>query len=558
MVAVHSLRLALFACLLAGCGDGTADETTSPTEEPPDCAANELALSDGSCVGVGVPIDGCGDGFVHDGDAGCTPVLPAERCAHGLMAVPGEESCREVAPCGDPPWGDIPVDGDTQYLDAAYTGGVSDGTATQPWTSLQQAIDAAAAGAIVAIAEGRYGSGGQIEGKPVRLWGRCPALVEIGDVGTPLAAIDIRAGADGSELRDLSVVSGKAGILLSGSHDVLVDRVWVHDGGERAIGIQDSLGPSSMVVSRSLIEANQYLGVLNFSSTVTIDATVVRDTVPHVSGDFGMGVSAQDDLISHVPADLTITGSLIDHNAHVGVYVSDSQARIDSSVIRDTQRDAANEFGTGVQLETRYDATVPAGLTLERSLLERNFSHGVFSYGSVYVVRATVIRDTFLDEDGDFGRALGAQPGIDGTPSSMTVETSLVDLSRGTGVMVSSSFGAVSSTIVRNTVPLDDGTQGDSFAVYTFVDELGTLQLNHVLVEQSARSAVSNFAGVVSISSSRFLCQQFEFDGERIDELDYLFTDEGDNLCGCGAAAEPCKVVSSMLEPPSPVAAPTK
>jgi hypothetical protein len=549
------LPLALVASLLVGCGDEESSETLPPVEPPPTCGPNDITLADDSCVAVGVPVDGCGNGFAHDGDAGCLPVLPAEACAPGLMAVPGEESCREVAPCGEPPWGMIPIDGSTQHVDRSYAGGSNDGSASRPWLTVQQGIDAAAAGAIIAIAEGRYGSGASIEGKAVRLWGRCPALVEIGDAGTPLAAIDIRTGADGTELRDLSVVSNKLGIVMSGSRDVLVDRVWVHDGADRAINVQDSLGPSSMTVSHSLIENNQYLGVLNFSSTVIVDATVIRDTVPHSSGLFGMGVSAQEDLMSLAPADLTITGSLIERNAQLGVYVSGSTAYIDSTVVRDTKLDAANEFGRGVQLENGNVVTQQAIVTLERSVVERNIAYGVFIHGSQATVRATVVRDTQTDINGGFGQAIGAQIGTDDIVSTATIEHSLIDTSRGTGVIFTSSVGIMDSTVVRNTLAAPNGTLGDAIVVYTMPasNVLGEASVNQVLVRDSARSAVSNFAGIATLRASRFLCQQFEFNGELVEQLEFQFSDGGDNLCGCSAPTEPCKVVSSMLQPPAPI-----
>ncbi len=38
------------------------------------------------------------------------PILPAAPCSAGQIAVPGDETCRELASCGDGTWGDIPVE----------------------------------------------------------------------------------------------------------------------------------------------------------------------------------------------------------------------------------------------------------------------------------------------------------------------------------------------------------------------------------------------------------------------------------------------------------------
>ena len=94
-----------------------------------------------------MPASSCAPGFEHDGEAACVPVLPADPCARGLMAVPGETTCRPVADCGSGDYGDIPVDGSTQHVDAAYAGGNSDGSAASPWTTISEAVAAAAPGA---------------------------------------------------------------------------------------------------------------------------------------------------------------------------------------------------------------------------------------------------------------------------------------------------------------------------------------------------------------------------------------------------------------------------
>lgn len=118
------------------------------------CEPGELETPDG-CVPAGVPEDACGVGFVHDGDGGCMPVLPSERCAFGTMAIPGESACRAVGDCGAGSWGDIPVGADTQFVDASFQG-TSDGSEAAPWTRINDAHAAADAGAIVAVAAGRY------------------------------------------------------------------------------------------------------------------------------------------------------------------------------------------------------------------------------------------------------------------------------------------------------------------------------------------------------------------------------------------------------------------
>src|SRR5690606_32810341 len=71
----------------------------------------------GACLARGVAETGCAAGFAHDGEGGCVAILPAEACSAGQLAVPGETSCHDVAPCGSGPWGSIPVEASTVYVD---------------------------------------------------------------------------------------------------------------------------------------------------------------------------------------------------------------------------------------------------------------------------------------------------------------------------------------------------------------------------------------------------------------------------------------------------------
>src|SRR6185295_6655525 len=100
--------------------------------------------------------------------------------------------------CGSGTWGDIAVDASTQHVDQGYTGGASDGTAAHPWTSIKEAIQAAPKDGLVAIAAGTYAEDVEIYDRPVRLVGRCPAMVEVAGAGVNFASLTVYDGADGS------------------------------------------------------------------------------------------------------------------------------------------------------------------------------------------------------------------------------------------------------------------------------------------------------------------------------------------------------------------------
>ncbi|HZO17031.1 MAG TPA: hypothetical protein VFB62_27330, partial [Polyangiaceae bacterium] len=228
-----------------GCGEETAEPTPPDPDTQTSCVPGELRMEDGSCrpAGLppdlppagpsaaplaGVPRDGCAMGFVHDGDGGCQPVLPDSPCAPGMIAVPGDRDCRAVAPCGGGTWGTIPIDTSTQFVDASFSG-TSDGSAVAPWTSVQEAINAAVPGAIVALAAGSYVEDANVT-KPLRIWGVCPSLVEIVST-TPAPAVTIDA-AD-VELHTLAIRGAGDGIVDRG--ESTLDRVWVHELGGAGI-----------------------------------------------------------------------------------------------------------------------------------------------------------------------------------------------------------------------------------------------------------------------------------------------------------------------------------
>src|SRR5262245_47679263 len=121
------MRRAFFIVCIVGCA---TDETeTVPPVEPVVCEPLELALPDGRCVRPGMTPEDCLEGFAHDGEYACLPVLPGEPCPEGQMAVPGEAACRPVMACSEGKWGDIAIEPTTEHVDGSYTGLDSDGSA---------------------------------------------------------------------------------------------------------------------------------------------------------------------------------------------------------------------------------------------------------------------------------------------------------------------------------------------------------------------------------------------------------------------------------------------
>src|SRR5262249_22901141 len=138
--------------------------------------------------------------------------------------------------------------------------------------------DAAAPGAIVALAAGVYDEDVNIAGKCVRLWGRCPALVLISGTAIGKEAVGIE-GADKTELRALAITGSAGGISVRDSADVLLQAIWIHDTASSGVDVEQIALPTSIAIKGSLIEGtHDVAGVRIAGATATMEASTVRAT----------------------------------------------------------------------------------------------------------------------------------------------------------------------------------------------------------------------------------------------------------------------------------------
>lgn len=471
------------------------DGVCVPAGLPPDmpCPPGEwLRETDGACIPAGVPPDGCGEGFAHDGDRGCEPILPPEPCPDGLIAVPGDTRCREVAPCAPGSFGDIPIEADTEYVDASYMGGASDGSLAAPWTTIQEGIDAALPGAIVAVAAGSYLEEVLVEDKPVRLWGKCPALVVLTGPMSGFAALDIGFdGASGTEVHRLGITGEARGVYVTGAEDVLIAETWIHDTALRGIVVQDDLGPTSITVRRALVERAHVVGVFVAASDATVEATLVRDTIPDEQGFFGSGVSAVDSAAAR--ASLVVVRSLLEGNHEAGVNVAGSDATVDATLVRDTVPDVQT-VGRGINARDNPATAARASVNVLRSIIERNQDSGVFVAGSDATVDATVVRDSIPDAQGLFGRGIDVQ--IDpetGARATITVARSLLERNHEAGVAARGSDATVDATVIRDNLLNARGRFGQGIIVLDDADSgaAASAAVRFSLIERNREMGIS-------------------------------------------------------------------
>jgi hypothetical protein len=551
-----------FVVASIGCGssssnDGPADDAqpdvgSDAEVAPTGCAAGESLQDDGHCEPAGIPPTSCGAGFTPDDRRGCTAVLPADPCPRGKVAVPGDTACREIAPCGDGTWGSIPVEASTQYVDASFAG-TSDGTASAPWKTIAQGIKAATSGAIVAVAAGSYAEDvfiGAIvgTGKPVRLWGRCPAMVEVVGSSAGMSAVRVDAGAPGSEVHTLSARGATMGVYVYGSKNVILDRLWVHDTADRGVEVDDTTG---VVFEGSLVETCGGLGVHVGGADLTVDATTVRDSQPRADGTGGRGISVEDD--GATLGSLTLRGSLLERNHDVALFALGTTVTVETSVIRDSQpRTSDSNGGAGIAIEDGHGHR--GNLTLRTSILQHNQEVGVLIAGSDATIESTIVIDTQPQAS---DQKVGTGIGLESDPSNKertqaTIRASVIASSHESGVDVEGADAILDRLLVRDTLPrVADGTFGDGIVIYAVDDASATI--TGTRVEGSARAGIANFGGVVTLGTTKLECNAIHLDGEAMAGVAFTFDDSGGSACGCGASTVACQILSAGLAPPEPI-----
>jgi hypothetical protein len=431
------------------------------------CAAGTYALEDGACQHAGLTQQHCAPGFAFDEEnRSCEVSLPAGRCPVGSMALPGDERCMPVSPCPTERWAEL--DGlVVHHVDGSYQGGDSDGSDAKPWRTIEPAIDAAADGGVVAVQPGSYPEDVAIA-KPVRLWGRCAAEVEI------LGSVTVMPGASGTEIHGLAVTDGKFGVHVSGVTGVGLAALWVHHIAGRGIHVSDTLGPASVTLERILVERTEEIGLRIEGSEGALEDVMVRTTAPRESDQLiGRGIDALENRDTGARAKVTLKRAVAEDNHTAGIFVGASDATIEGVVVRGTLPQGSNDrLGRGIDIEDDPETGAHGTTTLRGSLIEHNHDVGVFVLGSDATIEGIVVRSTqprVADLSSGHGIGVEAIVEIDAHPT-VTVRASLVEGSHEAGVFVMSSEVTLEGVVVRGTRarPLDSwygrgiGVQDDS------------------------------------------------------------------------------------------------
>lgn len=498
------------------------------------CAPGELPLDDGSCRAPGVPAEGCGEGFEPTDDAGCDAVLPTTPCASGQMALTGETQCRPVGTCGTGAWGDIPLDSAIEHVDGSYTGGSSDGSAARPWTTIQAGINAAASGAVVAVAAADYPENVSID-KPVRLWGRCPSMVSVVGSNSSVPSVRLFGGAAGSEVRSLGLTGAGRGVTVEGGvNDVTLAQLWIHDLPAAGLRVDGGTSGAGAELRQSLIEAATEAGIQAYGADLIVEDSVIRSIEATTTGADGVGLdlragstpatqevavrhaiveqtssagisstgsielSVRDTLLRDVVSEPTasydgqaiwagwwsdssagprptvsIVGSVVERASWIGVHFNGPHAVLERTVIRDMQRSAEGEGGLGLSL---YAVEQQPGMAphymVSQSVIENVFVNGIEADGVELELVSSIVRDMGPRPDQSNGLGIAASESEEnGDPTVLTMRGSVVQRALQGGVYVGGSTAVIEDSAIFDTQPrADTGGWGVGLSFLVGVD----------------------------------------------------------------------------------------
>lgn len=379
-----------------------------------DCAAGTRAvLGNPTCQPVAATT--CASGFVADPSGwGCRDVQPDAECSGASLETLGQTSCVPIGDCNAA----FPPSAATIFVSA---GGPVDATHFQ---TVQAAVDAAAAGATIAIDSGTYSEALALT-KNVTLVGRCASMVTV-------------QSPDGT----------KAGVATGGAPTIAVSGITLAN---HAVGVDVAGG--DVTLTNVLVTGAIGRGIRVRGGAAHVKSSRIFETVDDASGiGFGIDVSG---------GTLDADASAIVKSGVAGINVTDKgKATLHASILRDTDGGAGTD-GQGVGV------AVSAGghLDLEACALTKNHVANVvvLDPGSVVTVKDSVLRGALSTPSRAYGDGVLVQPGGEIDLASSTISESaewgLTADGPGSTVLLTSSVVRGGPTITRGGIAVELGTK---------------------------------------------------------------------------------------------------
>jgi hypothetical protein len=173
------------------------------------------------------------------------------------------------------------------------------------------------------------------------------------------------------------------------------------------------LGPASVAVRGSIFERNREIGLLAIGSELTVEDSVVRDTHTNRSGLYGVGIQVEPVKTPLTTSKLAVRRSLVERNHNAGIGVIGGTATLEALIVRGTlpREDGTSGIGVVVQTDVEHVAAEPLRVdaSLRFSVIEDNFVLGVGVVGSHLVIEGVRIEGTKARKsDGNYGDGITA------------------------------------------------------------------------------------------------------------------------------------------------------
>lgn len=261
--------------------------------------------------------------------------------------------------------------------------------------------------------------------------------------------------------------------------------------------------PPELTLRQSLVTGNRFAGVALYSAKGTLQRTVVRGTRGQTS-DKTMGVGLQAVIaVGHsAPSKLTVQDSLITGNRNAGINLAGSELTLERSVVQQTLTQASDDqAGVGIHAEAQGKNKQSAQLTVRDSLVAGNRTLGISLVASNMTIERSVVRDTrTLGSAGRYGT--GIQAGVDaqhGGGSQLTARHCVLLDNHHAGVSLYGSSAKLDSCAVLGTRADGRGKYGDAVVV----SGKSTLNMDSTVLERSARAGMLFDASGGAVRRSR-------------------------------------------------------
>jgi hypothetical protein len=478
---------------------------------PGACPEGSLAVpGDSACVPIGART--CPSGLVANGRGACDAVLPEASCGADEIATPGDTSCRLIAECG----GELPTDAPILHVDQAFTG-TSDGTRASPFRTIQAAIDRAAdtTRTTIAIAKGTYVENLDV-GKPVRLYGACPAEVTIRAVdGVKAPTIRIRADAEVHRVSLTAPATGASSVVQVADADAVIERVSIHDANAIGLRVQYATKATKLRARDVKIERVLAIGAWVVGGTLDAERVVIRDVA--AAEEHGRAIEVASNA---AVGKLSLRSALIERVHDIGILVAGAEGDVSATVVRDIA--GSKKFLVGHAIEAALDdAGKPATMTLDGVVLERAHDAALFVSGSRVTASRLTIRDSrgLSDTLNGPGRGVAVQAaGTKPLLGELTLRASRIEATDDDGVFVAGGNATLDEVLVLNSGRLGSG-RGIAARVSENGNTPSTVSLRRVLV------AGSDGAGILGTGSTMTI------EASEVRDVRPTKTNEGDGFC---------------------------